>query len=193
MGKKERKNRTKWKYSSKECRMEISKHSKDFWIKKVVDYVYETKKKNRVPFFTRFWKEEGLWIFWLDDDVTKGKYTNKKYKDFLDTFLTIKKIIKDSIKENVIERNIDKASFALQYLSQESDWDQVQHQDQKQLTVNLVNFSNLLPGEAQDTPQLPNSESPTVLPIIDVKPLEPLTEPTDFSLKDSLKDILGER
>jgi hypothetical protein len=196
----------KWLYTSKQIYTKIDKHTKDYWVSKAVDFVFDRAKINKLPYLTTFWKENGCWIFDLRDDLSINAFKKDKHKQWLDKFYTVKKILADGTKQNVIDRNIDKSTFALAYLTEEADWlGQQKTTDGAGITIQLTNWS-LEPPTALN--QLPTNDNSKVLADADVIDVETVSsdyideddiaipikevETTDIDIFDTLDNFLGE-
>ena len=183
--------RENWIYTAKGAREEIEKIAVGDWIKRVVIFLEKCNKFGKFPFFTGFWKDQGIWIYWLRDEINKGGYKDEKYKDFIQKYEVVKRIIKDGEVSDVISRNIDKASFASLFLQNEDYWSQ---EPQKTGNVQIV-LHSYSPDYLPPTPE-PQNRKLIQSHQLNNNILEQPTEPVGdviIELKDDLKNILGEK
>lgn len=178
----EDKKKHNWKYKSKDVLKDIESHSTKVWINRTQKYVKDCIDTNHVPRLASFYKEYGLWIYYLRDDFAKDKYKDRD--DGREKYNIVKKIIDDACIENVVGRNIDKSAFAVAYLQNEHKWSQNNTPQMGGITLNLTNFA--LPDPTVGQKQLTDN-------IIDAELVEdePLGDDI-IDLKDTLNNLLGD-
>lgn len=133
----------KWMYKSSEVSKEIERYSDKIWINRCIKYIEKMAKSSKLPTLADFYKQHGIWIYYLRDDIAKGCYA--KNDDLQNKYRLIKSIIDDNKKDTIVNKNIDKATFAINYLQQEDNWDKEKALPSQNITFNLANFS--LDGE----------------------------------------------
>lgn len=148
--KKERDKRHNWKHSSPEIIKVIKSKSKKKWIKEAVNFVYECHTNKKLPFLSSFWRERDIWIYALRQDIGANKYRDVKHDEWLNKYWMIKDILDEGMQENVVQRNIDKSTFAAFFLANQYKWRTTERAEPAAITFNLTNFT--LPT--------PNSPSP---------------------------------
>lgn len=158
------KNRIKWKHLSKDIIKVIEKISLQMWINRVNKYLVESEKSGRLPTLAGFYKEWGMWIYYLREDIAKGNYS--KREDLQRKYDIIKRIIQTGKVENIENLNKSTATFAIELLRNEQVWTQQEVKAPQQITFNISSFA---------LPAVPHSD----IPIIDSQPLDNLTLLTD--------------
>ncbi len=118
----------------------------------------------------------------LRDDIAAGKY---KASDLLLKYDIIKKIITIGKVEEIVERNIDKASFAIALLQNEHEWEQRPDVGHQSIQITVQNYS-LSSGEEVMTKHIEST-------IIENNGPDPILDDSTVNLKDTLNNILGEK
>lgn len=163
----ERDKRHNWKHSSPEIIKVIKSKSNKKWIKAAVDFVYECLSNKKLPFLSSFWRERGIWIYALRQDIGADRYKGIKHNQWLDKYWMIKDILDEGMQENVVSRNIDKSTFAAFFLANQYKWRTTEQTQPTAITFNLSSFT--LPS--------PNSNNATLPPILIDSASQPILEP----------------
>jgi hypothetical protein len=157
--------RHKWIWRAPEVKKVIKKYSLQVWINRSLKYLENKGKIGRMPRLAEFYKNHGLWIYWLEPDINKGLY--KKDIELLDRWFVVKNIIMTEAKYFIIEKNIDKSGFASRLLEEEHDWDKAGNLMAGGLTLQIVDWKTLLLEDEEEEQLVLDDPN-----IIDVVPIE---------------------
>lgn len=167
-GKQEVKKRIRWKHRSKDVASVIEKSSEQVWISRCNKFLKKCGEKKRLPTISRFYKEQGLWIYWLRDAINKGSYKDRK--DLLEKYDIVKRIISSGRAEDIINRNINTGTFAIALMQNENEWNKEQGKVPTAITFNLTNFQ--LPSADAPQPPVPGPQSPITIDCEVIGPLD---------------------
>jgi hypothetical protein len=146
---------SKWSFTADRIKKAMSKHTYDWWAKKYLEFAMSKTTDGTMPFLTEFLRAHY---------VHCPPYIEVSLIKSFPTYSKLKELHRTVTKEFVIGKNIDKASFAAEYLKNEGEWDTDIKTDQK-ISINLTSFK--LPP-ASTPKQIETSDSN----IIDVSPID---------------------
>jgi hypothetical protein len=178
--KQENDKKTKWIYKASALKKKLKSHSTTYWVKQCLNYLDEMEDKGKCPSLAGMFKFCGMWVYYLRDELAKGKCQDS---DLLERYDLIKRIVSQGTKERVIDLNIGTATFGIAMLQNEDEWDKRDKVvDVGAMSITFVNYA--LPDAV--APALPTTD-PT---IIDAEVVEPIDVTIDY---DTLPTITEEQ
>lgn len=195
----EKAKRHKWIFGAGDVLKTIDKTSLQVWANRATSFILSCEEKGKHPFLATFWKEHGLWIYNLRDELSKGNYNLDKWKSSLDKYYNVDRIIKAARMQDAINRNIDKASFAQEMLKQEKIWDRDEGPQSGNITLNLVDFASLMPPQASlptnqiDNTIIDNDGTQSILDASFENIAEDEIDISDEDLQETLNKFLGDK
>ena len=130
-----------WLHKPKDCIREIKTHSVQIWINRCFKYIDEQEAIGKIPRLGGFFKEHKILHTWLTNGLREGNHKNDE--ELQEKYGIIKTLIAGEKKDVIIDKNIDKATFAVAMLQEEHNWDKKKDTSNNPIQLTIHTYSKL--------------------------------------------------